>query len=50
MSERNNKLELLGSICQEVKQFILTKSIKYNTIFYSEFDGILSCREHSERA
>lgn len=32
-----------------MKQFILTKSIKYNTIFYSEFDGVLLFRKHSER-
>ena len=27
----------------------MTKSIKYNTIFYSEFDGLLLFRKHSER-
>ena len=36
-------------ISREVRRFILTKSIKSNTIIYSKFDSILSCRKHSER-
>ena len=33
---------------REMREFALTRSIKSNTIIYSEFDSILSCIEQAK--